>query len=307
MLQLPPDRTNLSVNTHNSSVEVVADWVEGSALFCDERVARAELIDILDEANIYRNQDFANEFLDIVWAELKHRQKICIGYPFNIDTRGFEASEQWDGDCIAYSFMLFLSLRKHYRLGRDAAGYTEQGELFESLVHQSLLGLGLRSLLTGWSKDQANKIASVADLVADHIDSLVNKQGLDYYFTGHENEIGCDVVGLYGPDDGRPGMPVFLCQAASGADWDKKLSTPEIHVWKEIVMFPTDPSRAFAMPFALQDKELRRAVKKNNGMMLERFRLFGSAAQAVANDVVLRMRMGAWLGARLKLLPEANS
>ena len=55
--------------------------------------------------------------------------------------------------------------------------------------------------------------------------------------------------------------PLFS-QCASGANWDKKLKTPDLQIWQKIISFTTIPKRGFSLPFALLKNEFDGSNKR---------------------------------------------
>ena len=73
MLALREKGVRRSTRRHNSRVDVLADWIEGSALFGEGRISISDVKDELCDHEVYSCQDFAAEFVDILWAELRRR------------------------------------------------------------------------------------------------------------------------------------------------------------------------------------------------------------------------------------------
>jgi hypothetical protein len=117
------------------------------------------------------------------------------------------------------------------------------------------------------------------------------------------HEAGLDVVCHYKFQDGKAGTPVYLLQCASGVEWESKLHTPNIRLWKRVVSFTCDPQKAFALPFALTDSEFTRVCNLVNGMILDRYRLLSPGATNpdwIDNRLVNQLNR--WLRGRVRFL-----
>ena len=105
--------------------------------------------------------------------------------------------------------------------------------------------------------------------------------------------------------DQRGGLPVFLAQCASGSKWEEKLHTPNLGQWKKLIDFASEPYKAFSLPYALDDRELRLRSAQISGLLLDRYRLL---AQGVPEDEwlsnELRERLVSWLDPRVQWLVD---
>ncbi len=122
------------------------------------------------------------------------------------------------------------------------------------------------------------------------------------------NEEGLDLVCWDPYSDGWGGRPIYLFQCASGEDWKKKTHTPDINMWSRVIGFSNFPSKAFAIPFALLEKEFRKKSGTVNGILLDRFRLHACCEpdeEEWASDD-LRSGLLSWLQPRVKQLPLAD-
>ena len=81
--------------------------VEGSVLFLNDRVSQSDVVDVLCENHVYREQDFAAAFVSDIWGELKRRERISGAGPVEIKERVVEAKSKWTEN-IGYSFCLVI-------------------------------------------------------------------------------------------------------------------------------------------------------------------------------------------------------
>ena len=307
MLNLPEKGISRSVNVHNCRVDIVADWIKGSALLLQERVIRSEIIDALCGNYVYREQEFAAEFVELIWAELRQRVRISKVDHLTIGARVIESRGDWT-DNLAYSFCLILSFCEWYQTwaGENAAPYSEQGDLFERLTERSLVARGWRLLRTGWSATNVNKLNAVVTSVSSHLGEPTIAGGVGRWTKASANDAGLDLVCERPFEDSRGGRPLFFFQCASGANWIEKTRTPDLRLWQKLIDFSNDPQRGFALPFALSDEDFLHTCGSVNGMVLDRQRL----ASPMENDRTewigddLREELREWLRPRVKTLPS---
>ncbi len=310
MLALPSRGIARSVSEHNSKLEVSCDWLEGSILFFENEISRTDIVDILTEDRIYDKQDFANEWVDNVWAELRRRQK-CLGAgtPFVMDSHRIRRKFSWE-DASAHGFCLMLSLVQYYSgLNQEwekkfKGDYNEQGELFELLTKESLENQfsGWSLYRTGWSRSAPSKLNGVVDKIAKLLGE--SKGDLKKWTSPDANEEGLDLL-FYRPFvDTRVGIPVYLVQCASGGNWEGKLKTPDLAIWTTIVQFAAPPAKAFSTPLSFTDHDFVRYTKKAEGMLIDRYRLLIPASHDtdwVSKD--LKERVNKWIKPRIATFP----
>ena len=310
MLALPERGIARSVEAHNVELDVLADWIEASVLFQEEpEISGAELVDLLCETQIYEQQAFAWERMGDAWAELRRRQDCLGGFsPLTIEPHRITRLTPWR-DTPAHSFCVVLSLAKWYPkwASRFGHNYTEQGELFELVTRASLERLlpGWRFHLTGWARTRTNKLGAVVKDIAALLGESIGK--IERWTKPTANEAGLDLL-CYRPFvDARVGVPVYLLQCASGADWESKLHTPRLEIWRRLVEFAATPRKAFSTPFAFLDTDFVRNCVLVDGLLIDRYRLL-SAGRDNLNWITaeLRARLVAWLEPRVTQLPRAQ-
>ena len=118
------------------------------------------------------------------------------------------------------------------------------------------------------------------------------------------NEEGLDLVCHLPFRDNRGGSPCISCSAPAVSNWTQKRKTPDIEVWRRLISFSADPTRAFAVPFPLEEKEFLKTCNRVNGMVLERYRLLSPGSRnADWVSSVLRQELIDWLSPELDMLP----
>lgn len=306
MLSVPTSGFGRSINTHNINLDSFCDWIEASVLFSKySMLSTTDVVDVLIEGAIYDSQDYAREMIDNAWRELSRRQNwMGRSSTINVSGQRIERLREWR-DNPAHSFLVTLSLAKLYPSWARQFGsnYTEQGELFENLTKQSLQNLfpewGV--FITGWSRARTNQLAKVVEEVASSVCEPIGE--ITRWTKPSAHEAGLDVVCHYKFQDGKAGAPVYLLQCASGTEWESKLHTPDIRLWKRIISFTCDPQKAFALPFALTDSEFTRVCNLVNGMILDRYRLLSPGA--VNSNWIpssLNAQLVKWLRGRVRQL-----
>ena len=270
MLPLPLNGVRRSVAKHNSRVDVLTDWIEGSVLFGKARVSTSDIKDSLCDHHVYSSQDFAAEFVGDLWAELHRRIKRGGLTALTIDARGIEPAHPWQNS-PAHAFCLILALRDWYSRARGP--YTEQGELFEKLAERSLHARGWRLLRTGWSSKRVNQLTATITDISSHLGEPQVSGGIGRWTTPAAKDAGLDLVCDRPFADDRGGRPLFFVQCASGANWNDKVHTPDLKLWEKLIDFSNSPVRGFALPYVLSDDEFRRTASRVNGMVLDRLRL----------------------------------
>ena len=312
MLALPKKGMARSITEHNVQIEALCDWIESSVLFEQETVTGAQIVDILLEQEIYQTQDFAWELIGIVWSELRHRaQLLKDGYPMTIEAWRLTPTHDWKY-VPGHSFCLALSLAEWLpewarSFGKD---YTEQGELFEIFVKEALTTSmkDWKIHTTGWSKTTPKKLTSVIKSVSQFIGEA-ETANWQRWIKKSANEAGLDLICTRPMHDGRPGVPLYLIQCASGIIsnplWAHKRRTPDLELWSKLIDFAVRPKRGFATPFAFPEVDFRRHCQAVDGMLLDRYRLLTPAASNpawVSPPTAKRLRD--WLRPRLQKLPR---
>lgn len=306
MLDIPEIGFQPSIKKHNVDLTIICDWIESSALFVDERLSQSDVIDMLCDMHIYQQKDFAAEKVEDAWNEIKRRlQWIDQAAPLLVQSRHIQRKVGWE-QALAHSFCLTVTCLQYYKPWAHQFGsnYIEQGDLFEVLAKESLEALGWHAYRTGWAsglhmKDFQTVVSGVSDCLGE---PLINNTIVSFYDKAKEEKL--DIV-CYKPFvDGRGGKPVFLMQCASGENWREKLKTPDIDVWAKLITFSSNPQRAFAMPFALQNDEFFTTCNRVNGMLLDRYRLLSAGKDGKDwLSLKLKARLIRWLESRIRTLP----
>lgn len=310
MLALPERGFQPSKKKHNVDLEIATDWVEASVGFIDDLVSQGDVVDMLQENEVYDDQDFAAELVGNIWVELRRREdSMGTGSPFETQRRVVRRVGDWRS-VPEYSFCLLLSLQAWYR--KWASGfekeYTVQGDLFEQLTADCLTWMGWDVHVTGWSPGNASKIRAVVSALAGHLQEDEIPGAVEKWFSSQANEEGLDLVCSNPFPDGRGGRPLFFFQCASGANWTDKLNTPNLDVWTRVISYTTKPQCGFSLPFGLLDKEFERSAGAVNGFLLDRYRLLAPAFEGCTDWTSRRFQrdLRKWSRPRIQSLPCAN-
>ena len=148
------------------------------------------------------------------------------------------------------------------------------------------------------ARDNTTKLASVIDELTVAIDE--RKGNPDDYLDLNAKDAGVDLVWHLRFPDSRGGTPVYLAQCASGKNWAEKVNEPNIKEWAKIVDFAAPPNKAFSLPFALDERELRRQSNRAGGLLVDRYRLLAQAdPELVWIPGPLRLELINWLDGRI--------
>jgi hypothetical protein len=315
MLALPGCGFARSVERHNVRLDVLCDWLESSVLFAQVQIAGAEIVGLLVENGIYKSQEFAWKLLSDAWPELRRRSALLKnGYPLGIDGWRLTPRYTWDEN-PGYSFCLALSLAEWLpdwakSFGKD---YTEQGQLFEVFVAEAI-----ETLLpdwsvhrTGWSKIKATKLPGVVKELCQWLGES-ETGNRDRWTNEKANDAELDLVCIRRMPDGRPGVPLYFMQCASGvtgsSEWGHKRRTPHLGTWEKLIDFAVQPRRGFATPFAFMETDFRHHCLAVEGLFMDRYRLLApSATQTAWLSVGTADQIRRWLRPRLKKLPKADA
>jgi hypothetical protein len=307
MIGLPEKGLSASKTKHNSNLEIFCDWIEASALFVGREVSGSDLVDLLIENQIYQSQEFAWEFVNNAFSVIDLRKRLLgAGYPLNATEDGYEHAGDWE-DYAPYAFCLMLSFARSHPAWIRAnftADYTDQGALFEELTAEAVRCAfpGWRVHATGWTRTRTVQLKSV---VAD-ICALLNEAAGDIirWTKATAKEAGLDLIAYRPFADNNVGVPVYLWQCASGADWQSKRKTPDIRIWVRVITWAVDPRRAMAMPFAISETEVRQSSVVVAGLLMDRHRLLeaGQLNKEWISPPLLG-RLVNWLWPRVAVLP----
>jgi hypothetical protein len=279
MLVIPTSGFARSVSTHNVDLDKLCDWIEASICFSDDdAISITSVADVLVENEVYQDFSLAREMVQDAWAELKKRghliQQYCI---FEIDEPWIRRRSDWRNYSLQ-AFCVMLSLAPIYDWWKVEFGsnYVEQGDLFEEVVEEAISNNfgGWSTYRTGWSSINQLRFPTILTEVSRRLnEQLLN---IGQWDEDRAKDMGLDMLWHRPFADRRAGTPVFLLQCASGDNWKKKLKTPDIAIWKDLIHFTTPPQRAVAIPFALLEREFYQTCIKVEGIVLERTRLLGA-------------------------------
>jgi hypothetical protein len=305
MLALPRYGIRVSTNLHNCREESVCDWIEGTLLFSEERISSIDIIDILLEENVYQSQDFASEFVESIFNTINRRQNwLGDARTIEVDRRVMNRSKDWQS-VPAHAFCLATALRELYpewsqSLGND---FTVQGELFERIVEASFVRNGWEVYRTGW-----NSTAPPADFAETllRISEQINDPALIGYLPPAVKDLGLDLICFRPFTDRRGGYPLYLVQCASGQHWERKLRTPSLDSWRDLIRFSAPHLRGIAIPFmVMSDDEFRSARLRSEGLFLDRYRVLSTGGQEDHWLLEpLRTEVINWLSPVINTLPE---
>jgi len=300
-----------SIEEQNIATNLLADWMEGCALFGEERrLSGSALVGFLVEEEIYDDQDFCWQAIDDGLNELRRRSKLNSGFSLSVSDRHIDRLVPSWQEVPVHSFLLLLTLAQRYDKWTKVMpiDYTLQGHLFEDVTRESLTFQLPDWTIhpTGWTQTHHSMLST---LVADIAGRLGELQGdVRAWTPPAAKDAGLDLL-CYRPfPDGHVGVPLLMIQCASG-DWNEpgKIKTPDIDIWTKIVTFASTPKRAFATHFCFLRDEFRQVAGMVNGVLLDRYRLLGTKAEHEWASAPLRKKLREWVGARVAKLSELSS
>lgn len=307
MLAIPSKGFRRSITAHNIDLSVCCDWIEASVLFLQEELTGADVVDALRENEFYESQDFAWEFVTDSFSHIRDRARLFgRGYPLQFQGRHRLKPSGTVTEYGAYGFCLALSIPNSYPKWARSFGqdFNLQGELFEKLTAESVAAslTGWKVHPTGWTRTTPNKLKDVVHSVANLLGEGIGE--ISRWTRQSANEAGLDLLCFLPFPDGRVGVPVYLVQCASGTNWEEKLRTPDLRVWRKLVTFASDPKKAFSMPYALMEQEFTRHTNVVDGLLLDRHRLL-APGRTDQNWLTRQLNtdLSTWTGGRIGSLP----
>ena len=307
MLALPTKGISRSIGSHNVKLDILCDLIEANVLFDEEELSPTDIVSCLLNENIYEESDMAFDIVSNAWTEFRRRQA-CIpnGTPFSISSQRISRKIGWT-QAPAHGFCVLLSLSKCYSGWAEQFGhdYIDQGKLFEELMKESLncQFKNWQFMLTGWSRTSTKALKDIVEAIASKLKETVGD--ITRWTSDSAKDAELDLL-LFRPfRDGRVGIPVYLMQCASGANWKDKLHTPRLEIWSKIINFAATPRKAFAMPFALLDEDFIRNCILVDGMLIDRYRIL-SATLCKKNWLSRKLKKGLvdWCKPRIAKLPR---
>lgn len=283
------------------------DWVEANLMFVTDQMSRADLVDFLLDNGLYKDSDFAYEYIDNLWALLRKRVRLYGRSAFYAFNRNVLVRKTKWTRVPYHAFCMATTMRVMYRDWSALCGdFIDQGALFEEVVLKSMSALGWTTLPVGWAGNAT--VVRLQEIVDSIAEELKDSPRYDLDIIESLNDAKADVLCYFSLQDERPGRPVFLLQCASGDNWKGKLGHPSLQTWGDMISFTAAPSRGLAIPFALDfEKEFRKHALAADGILLDRFRVLAPGQQNrdwVERD--LQMRIIRWIRPRLRQLEIAT-
>lgn len=307
MLTIPTRDFTRSVKKHNIAPYALCDWIEGSLLFQENRkfISQIHVADALVDNGRYDDHLFALQGVKDAWYELrKGGQWIGNKGATVVEKRRLVRRGHWR-DFPAQSFCVLLSLAPFYDWWKEEFGddYTEQGDLFELLTKESFEAQFSHWTVyqTGWTRTNTQGFQQIVEQVVNRLGENIGN--VDLWNQPRAKERGLDLLCYRMFPDGRIGIPVYMMQCASGGYWQSKMGTPNLKVWRNVIVFGNKPVKAFAMPFVVSRDEFARSCVEIGGLLLDRYRLL-SASRYQENWISedLSERIVAWAEPRVERL-----
>jgi hypothetical protein len=302
VIRLPDRKMLRSKEEHNADLGVFCDWLQIVVAVDEDAISKVDALDSLLDARIYDDQDFAGEFVSSAWAELRKR-RAWLGLSSNYEHRDGHISRTGDWRShAALTFCLVTSLAPNLSEWTSTFGsdYVSQGDLFERISASALplKFVDWKFEKTGWTPETPTNLASV---VTDLAKMIYEEPGdVNKWASGKAHEAGVDLAWYLPFSDNRSGLPTYLGQCASGANWPTKIDSPRLHVWEKLINFTHPPAKAMVIPFALSDQEFQERRLQVNGLMIDRHRLFPPSPESEWIDQRLNYDLCEWLQPRIE-------
>jgi hypothetical protein len=306
MIGIPESGMSPSAKVHNCDMLGVADWILSSSLFCEEDVSKSDVLDALMENNIYKSQDFCQEFILSVWTMLDSFFDDIKTPALRIDSKAVRFLADWKSD-KALAYCLTASLRPNYESWstKHCGDYIQQGAILEELTQIALSRYhpNARFKTTGWSGLNTNQqfSALIAQICAD---TNFTEQNLDLWDNGTAKDMGLDVYGFF-PAFGRlPSSPFLMFQCASGSNWKKKRHTPDLGLWQHVIDIHAKPVRGMSIPFLVEEKEFKKSLVLIGGPLIDRKSLLSAISGDLNIPAGLQSTIESWVEPRVTNLEK---
>jgi hypothetical protein len=277
----------------SSSVVVLADWVELSALKSDQR--RLAHSDLLDQLGHYVISDADTVAADI-WHELSSRAQI-LGqkYPFELDAQSLQVRV---GDTsFAYRFCLVLALDRVVK-GLVIRDHAKAGALFERLVTPAVATyVHGEAIRIGHPRRRPvpSNFGKLLKFLGEYLcEGTLRSKPLN----PDTKDCKADIVAWRSFADRRGGkIVVFVQCAASARRRTAKLSELSLELWARYIEFTVPPIRAFAVPYVEVDEDRWLESGTIGGIAFDRTRVIEMLPSHVATD--LYQEVTVWADAKV--------
>jgi hypothetical protein len=310
MIALPTSGMGRSIEKHNSDHLIASDWLEIVVMLSEEGWSQADVSDVLIEGNIYREQTFAAEFVQSMFAEIRRRRSLVSpAYPIAIGGSGDLVPVVPPESATALLFCLLLTVGPNYSAwGAQFGGdYREQGDLFELLMVSALRYWfpAWEVTRTGWGDGTQLELTEFVQLIATAArEELMTNWG--QFVPLQANDLGLDIMAVRSFADDEGGLPILMCQCASGKNWVQKLTTPDTKAWHRVMSVTHTPLRALATPMVIPLGEVKSRRNKSHGLIVDRYRLLPPVPDVEWLDGESTVRIKAWCAARIEWLRQTH-
>ncbi len=259
------------------------------------------------EADVYREQSFASEFVESIGAELRRRcARLGTGYPIDLlPTGAFRATPGAPSEALRFCLLLSVGTRYSDWSKQFDSDYSEQGELFERVVADALQFWfpSWNVVRTGWG--DGNQLA-LEDLVSEVAQVTCEDviEGWEDYVRAQAKDLGLDVAVVRSFGDSFGGVPAMMFQCASGEDWPTKLSTPDTKAWNRVISLTHTPLRGFSTPVVIPLDEVRSRRNQAHGVLLDRYRLLPPVPELDWLEDATGRSIAEWSNARTEWLQQ---
>jgi hypothetical protein len=291
-----------------SSDEPIAltDWLEATMLVRQRRYSsRAWIRTELRNEVFPEDAEGAHDLdpspldiaLDLIVAEVERRALFCgERYPFQVRGDGVEIVT--GRDCLAYVFLLFVSISPTVRL----PGNIRQVDVSFDLVvlHALREYLGPYSIGLRFGSPASGERPTRFDYAIGWLRGELRFPKGTGTTRGHTGDGGADLVAWLPFDDSLHACLVLLAQCTIQRDWYGKAADIKINQWLGWIDFGFAPVACLAIPFVItEDNPKWDETRRTMTLALERLRIAQLSA-SIPDDLSRRLRR--WIASEIKAL-----
>jgi hypothetical protein len=203
--------------------------------------------------------------------DLLRERAVALGehYPFTVDDSGVRVC---NGQMSQEGYLVLLGISLAHSYDLKTSSGLDPKQVMEDVTLSVMDAHGMQAKSTAFSK-QSGTFSDLLIAAGLELD-LQPTPGLAHISKQAKDE-GVDIVCVFGWKDKRPGRWTFIGQVTCAAsdNWQKKLSEPSPHQWKEILGTKVSPIPFLAIPYHVQHGHLLDLMGKANATVLDRLRL----------------------------------
>jgi hypothetical protein len=260
------------------------------------------LVSVLEDSNIGDPEGRVSD----IWQEISRRHRLVPkAHPVKVFGDRLERIQLWMDNPV-YAFQLLLTLQRLYDLIETSSGqWGRPAKLFELLTTSAAaqyLGDAI-NIGTPRRGDVPRSFGRCLDYICKKLGEV---KGTTTLYTSTVKDDGVDIIAWRSFKDGRSSQVIILINCAAGAGWRGKLGEISLSVWRDHINWATDPIKAFAVPFVVDDAQWMRLCKEAEGVLFDRLRI--AAMCEIRNDLfrAVQTELVRWCRTQLRRLPWSS-